>query len=243
MLFELITLFPSFYDSFFKTGLIAKAVNKGVLQYKIIGLRKYGEGRLKKVDATPYGGSQGMLIKEKTLASAYNLSSKNYLVNLSPRGKTLNNTIAKKLAKKQNLTIVCGHYEGLDQRFIDRYVDEEISIGDYILLGGETASLVLMEVIARYLEGFLGNPLSHQEESFENGLLENDQYTKPFSNQIPEVLISGNHKAIKSWTLLNGLIKTYQKRPDILKKKNLSLEEEIKLKNYFYNQFLHIAYK
>lgn len=234
MTFEIITLFPNFFNSFFKTGMINRAIRNGVINYKIVGMRKHGEGRLKKVDDTPYGGTEGMLIKKNILENCLKECRGDHVVYLSPRGSLLNRNKVKSLSQRDSLILICGHYEGVDQRFVDRYSDEEISIGDYILSGGETASLVLMEAVSRYLNGFMGNPLSTRNESFESQRLEHDQFTKPYTSDIPRVLVSGNHQKIEKWKRESALISTYKQRPDLLKRKSLKLDDEEIIKNYFY---------
>lgn len=246
MLFEIITLNPLLFESFFKTGLMKRAVANQVLSYTLLGLRKYGEGRLKKVDDTPYGGNAGMLLKTNVLGECLAECKGEQVVLMSPRGKVLTRSVVKSLLAKNVLTFISGYYEGVDQRFIDKYVDEEISIGDYVLVNGDLACQVVIEAISRYLPGFMNNPGSVIDESFEDGLLEYDQYTKPLVARnecdqdegvtVPTVLQSGNHQAIRDWNHRSALINTYRRRPDLFKKKNLNKNQENLIKGYFYNQ-------
>ncbi len=235
MHFQIITLFPYYFNCFFRNGLMARAIQKGIIDYTIVNLRKFGEGAHQQVDDVPFGGKGGMLLKEKVLKNSKKSLKNHWTIFLSPQGKKLTAALAKELAEKPSLTFICGHYEGVDQRFIDQEVDQEISIGDYVLFQGESAAVVLMEVIARYLKGFLGNANSSKEESFENGLLEHDQFTRPYDQRVPEVLVSGHHQAIKNWKKNNQIFKTLFNRPQLFKEANLSEEEERIFKQYIYN--------
>ncbi len=234
MHFQIITLYPLFFNYFFKTGLMHRAVREARLKYTILNLKKYGLGKHKKIDGAPFGGGGGMLIKKEVLAKSLKSQPSGWVVLLSPRGKQLTPALGKKLARKPFITFVCGHYEGVDQRFIDEEVDEEISLGDYVLFQGESAAMVVMEVVVRYLDGFLGNEKSALEDSFENGLLEQDQYTRPNDERVPQVLVGGHHRKIEIWRRNNQIFNTLFRRPKMFKEATLLMEEECEFKRYLY---------
>ena len=190
----------------------------------------------KKVDDTPYGGGAGMVMEPTVVYDAYcSVKEPNAkVIYMSPQGKTLNQQMVQDLAKEENIILLCGHYEGIDQRVIDEIVDEEISIGDYVLTGGELPAMVLIDSVSRYVEGVLKED-SIQEESFTNGLLEYPQYTRPeifLGKRVPEVLLSGHHENIKEWRRNQSIINTYLKRPDLLKEIKLSDKEQKMLSEY-----------
>jgi tRNA (guanine37-N1)-methyltransferase len=221
--FNIITLFPDFFSSPFSTGLPGKAVESGILQINLLDLRKFSDDRFKRCDDYPYGGGSGMVLGAlplmKALESLENTGAMNILP--SPGGSLLNQEMVKTLKEKESITIICGHYEGIDQRVIDKYVDMEISVGDYILSGGEFAALVLVDSIARYIPGFMSNSDSLTDESFEDNLIEYPQYTRPEiagEMKVPDVLLSGNHQEIREWRLNASIEKTRRKRPDLYRK-------------------------
>ncbi len=230
MTIDIVTLFPSFFDSPLKESLLGKAQEKGIFEINLVNLRDWGQGSHKQVDDTPYGGGAGMVIKADVLAAALKkLKKENSLVILTdPAGKLFKQQTAEELSKKDHLIIICGRYEGVDARFKDKYVDLELSIGDYILNGGEVAALTVIEAITRLLPGMLGSEESSQEESFsqttlKNGqkvrLLEYPQYTRPEEfegEKVPDVLLSGNHQEISNWRAKQALDKTKKERPDLL---------------------------
>lgn len=224
MKFRILTLFPEMFESFMNTSIIGRAVEKGKIIVECENIRDYSTNKHKKVDDYPFGGGAGMVMGIQPLKDALlagEQSAKHLTVYLSPRGQTLTQEKAHALAQYQSLTLICGHYEGIDQRFIDHYVDEEISIGDYILTGGELGAMVLVDTVSRLLDDVLQNDLSAEEESFTQFLLEYDQYTRPavFEGlEVPPVLLSGNHKVIEEWRLENAILTTSKKRPDLLKK-------------------------
>ncbi len=222
MKFQILTLFPEFFESSFKAGILGRAIKNKLINIELIDIKKFVQkGRL---DDYPFGGGDGMLIcyepLKEALQSVKNLEKVAYL---SAQGKKWSAEKAKNYSKKyENLTLICGRYEGLDARFIKDFVDEEISIGDYILNGGETAALVLIESISRFLDGFLGNTESSKKESFECSLLEGPHWTRPRHIQghyIPEVIFSGNHEKIKRFRFYTSLLLTHLKRPDLLEGK------------------------
>jgi tRNA (guanine37-N1)-methyltransferase len=221
--FNIITLFPEFFSSPFATGLPGKAVKAGILKINLLDLRDFSEDRLRRCDDYPYGGGSGMVLSAlplmKAIESLEGESSLNILP--SPGGRLLDQEMVKSLGENESLTIICGHYEGVDQRIIDKYVDCEISVGDYILSGGEFAALVIIDSIARYIPGFMSNADSLSEESFENSLIEYPQYTRPDiagDMRVPDVLLSGNHREIRNWRLKSSIEKTKKVRPDLYRK-------------------------
>jgi len=202
MKFDVLTLFPQMFDSI-KQSVIGKAVEKELIEINTINIRDFSKDKHKKVDDTPYGGGAGMVIKPDVVYDAYkSVVDKNAkVIYMSPQGNKLSQKKVEDLSKKEHLIILCGHYEGIDQRVIDEIVDEEISIGDYVLTGGEIPAMVLIDSVSRYVKGVLKEE-SIEEESFSNGLLEYPQYTRPeiFEGiSVPEVLLSGHHENINKW--------------------------------------------
>ncbi len=235
MKFDVLTLFPEMFD-LMKQSIMGRAMEKNLIQINLINMRDFSKNKHKKVDDTVYGGGAGMLIKPDIVYDAYQSvkSEKAKVIFLSPQGKTFNQQKVLELAKEEHLILLCGHYEGIDQRVIDKIVDEEISIGDYVLTGGELPAMVLMDSISRYVEGVLSND-SKLEESFSNGLLEYPQYTRPevFEDQkVPEVLLSGHHEKIEKWRREEALKKTFRKRPDLLETIELSENDKKILKDF-----------
>lgn len=221
MKYYFLTLFPDLFHPYFSDSMMKRAVDKGVLSYEVIDIRDYSGNKHKKVDDYPYGGGAGMVMAAPPVAEALK-SIADYkahpVIHLSPGGKTFTQKDGEALSQEKGLIFVCGHYEGIDARFIDKYVTAEYSIGDYVLTGGELPALTMADCIARHLPGFLGNDDSLREESFENDLLEYPQYTRPpvFEElSVPEVLLSGNHKAIADWRREEAIKKTEAKRPDL----------------------------
>lgn len=224
MRFDVLTLFPEMFD-LLNTSILGKAQEKKIIDINIINIRDFSKDKHKKVDDTPYGGGAGMVIRPDVVYDAYNSieGRKNAkVIYLSPQGKTLNQEKVESLAKENHLILLCGHYEGIDQRVLDEIVDEEISIGDYVLTGGELPSMVLIDSVSRYVEGVITKE-SINEESFSNGLLEYPQYTRPeifLDKKVPEVLISGHHENINKWRKEQSENITKIKRPDLLVNKN-----------------------
>ena len=222
MKFDILTLFPEMFSSM-NASIIGKALEKKLLTINVINIRNFSKDKHKKVDDTPYGGGAGMIMKPDVVYDAYlSVKSENSkVIYLSPKGKTLNQEKVKELSKEKHLILLCGHYEGIDQRVLDEIVDEEISIGDYVLTGGELPAMVLIDSVSRYIKGVITEE-SIQEESFSNGYLEYSQYTRPevfLNKKVPEVLLSGHHENIKKWRDEEALKITKKNRPDLLKKK------------------------
>ena len=235
MKFDVLTLFPEMFSAL-DESIIGRGKEKGLIDINLINIRDLSKDKHKKVDDTPYGGGAGMVIKPDVVYNAYSSVKSNNakVIYMSPQGKTLNQQIVQDLAKEENIILLCGHYEGIDQRVIDEIVDEEISIGDYVLTGGELPAMVLIDSVSRYVKGVLKED-SVEEESFTNGLLEYPQYTRPetfLGKSVPDVLISGHHENVRKWRKKQEIINTYLKRPDLLKEINLSYEEREVLKEY-----------
>ena len=229
MKFSILTLFPEMFEPI-KQSIIGRAVNNNKLLIEVINIRDYAQNKHNQVDDTPYGGGAGMVMKPDVVSRAISaVKLKNSkVIYMSPKGKTLTQSKVVELSKFEHIVILCGHYEGIDQRVIDKYVDEEISIGDYVLTGGELPSMALVDSVARYVDGVLADE-STNEESFSQGLLEYPQYTRPevFEGlDVPEVLKNGNHKEIAKWRRKMSIIETKNKRPDLLKNIELSDEEK-----------------
>ena len=221
MKFDILTLFPEMFEGI-KQSIIGKAIEKDLIEINLINIRDFSKDKHKKVDDTPYGGGAGMVLRPDVVYDAYSsIKSDNAkVIYLSPKGKTLNQEKVKELANEKHIILLCGHYEGIDQRVLDEIVDEEISIGDYVLTGGEIPAMVLIDSVSRYVDGVITKE-SVEEESFSNGLLEYPQYTRPemfLDKKVPEVLLSGHHENIRKWREEKSLEITRHNRPDLLKK-------------------------
>ena len=223
LLARVFTLYPEFFPGPLGKGLYGKALSEKIWKLDTINIRDYATDKHKTVDDTTYGGGSGMLIKPDVLANSLdkNLNSKERIIYLSPKGKLFNQKLAKELSKERSINLICGHFEGVDQRVIESRNIEEVSIGDFVLSGGESAAFVMLDSIIRLLPGVLGNETSAEEESFENGLLEYPQYTKPQiweEKTVPDVLLSGDHAKIKDWRLSQSEAITRDRRPDLWQK-------------------------
>jgi tRNA (guanine37-N1)-methyltransferase len=220
---QVFTLYPEFFPGPLSKGLYGKALEKNLWSLKVVNIRDATDDKHKTVDDTPYGGGSGMLLKADVLAKSLdnNKNKDEKIIYLSPKGKKFDQSFAQELAKQKSVSFICGHFEGVDERILSTRNIQEVSIGDYILSGGETASFVIIDSILRLLPGVLGNENSKVEESFENGLLEYPQYTKPQiweEKSVPEVLLSGDHSKIKHWRLSQSEAITRVRRPDLWQK-------------------------
>ena len=222
MKISVLTLFPEMFDSL-KHSILKRAIESKALQIEFYNIRDYSKDPHKKCDDYSFGGGEGMVMMPQPVYDALKAADsgrKAHRVYLSPKGHRFNQSLAKDLSKLPHLVLLCGHYEGLDQRIIDYYIDQEISIGDYVLTGGELAAQVVIDCIARLLPGVLGNDQSAKFESFENNLLEYPHYTRPrvfMGHSVPEVLLSGNHQEIQKWREMQSKLLTKKLRPDLLK--------------------------
>ena len=235
MKFKILTLFPEIFPGPLKYSLIGKALKKKLFTIETVNIRDFSEKKSKSVDDTPYGGGAGMVIKadimHRALESAKkNLECKSKVIFLSPGGKQLNTELIGDLVKIKELILICGKYEGIDDRFLKKNKIEEISVGDYVLSGGEIASFILIDTCVRLIPEVLGNKNSLKSESFQNHLLEYPQYTKPYNwegMKVPEILLNGNHREISDWRLKKSIEKTKKIRPDLIIKFNKSKKEEV----------------
>jgi len=222
MRIDILTLFPEMFESL-EASLLGKAQEKGLIEINVINIRDFSEDKHKKCDDYPFGGGSGMLMTPQPIYSALTSIKgyeKAYKIYLSPRGTVYSQQKVKELANFDHLILLCGHYEGVDQRIIDLLIDEEISIGDYVLTGGELPAMVIVDSVSRFLPGVLGNGESVEDESFSNGLLEYPQYTRPaefMGIKVPEVLLSGHHQKVDEWRKEESEKITKKRRPDILK--------------------------
>ena len=240
MRIDIITLFPEMCEAFLSESIIGKTRKKGVVEFACHQLRNYAFDKHRRVDDTTYGGGMGMLMKAEPIALCFEdicrqLQKRPHFIYMSPKGKVLTQNRVKELAELENIVILCGHYEGVDQRVIDEYIDEEISIGDYVLTGGELPALVLADSISRMIPEVLTNDLCFEEESHYNGLLEYPQYTKPYEwrgKTVPDVLISGHHANINKWRRERSLEETAKNRPDMLEKAELTDKEKKYISEY-----------
>ena len=220
---RIFTLYPELFPGPFSQGLYGKALNEKIWNLEIVNIRDFANDKHKTVDDTPNGGGFGMLMRPDVLANSLDkkIKSTEKIIYLSPKGKLFNQNMARKLSKEKTINLICGHFEGVDQRLIESRGIEEISIGDFILSGGEAASFIVLDSILRLIPGIIGNNKSISDESFENNLLEYPQYTKPQiweKKGIPEVLLSGDHAKIKDWRLSQSEAITRDRRPDLWQK-------------------------
>ena len=236
MNYNIITIFPELINMFAKTGFIKRAIEKDYIDMNIIDLRSYSDNKHNRVDDKSYGGGPGMVMQYEPIHSSIkDIKNKGSILYLSPQGEPLTQQKLKNLSLQDNLTILCGRYEGVDQRVIDNLVDEEVSIGDYVISGGESASMVLIEGITRLIPGVVDDIESIKQDSFQAGVLDHPHYTKPENIKgmaIPDVLVSGNHQKIEIWRRKHSLGATWLKRPELLKNVKLSKEDDKLLKEY-----------
>ncbi len=240
MKFHVMTLFPEMVEQAFHNSIMKRAAEQGLISLETVNIRDYTLNQHGKVDDYPYGGGAGMLMQAQPVYDCYQavargLKEKTRVIYLSPRGRVFHQGLAKELAAEEELVFLCGHYEGVDQRVLDEIVTDEISIGDYVLTGGEIAAVVVMDAVARLVPGVLSNEASASEESHEGHLLEYPQYSRPEvwrDKQVPEVLLSGHHENIRKWRREQSVIATARQRPDLLAAADLSEEEKKLAKQY-----------
>ena len=233
MRFDVMTLFPQMMDDICSQSIIGRAVSAGIIEVNTHNIRNYSADKHRKTDDTPYGGGMGMLMTAQPVIDCYRsfknaCHSNSRVIYMSPKGSILTHKKCIELSKYENIVILCGHYEGIDQRIIDTIVDEEISIGDYILTGGELPAAILIDSVSRLIPGVLSDSVCYEDESIAGGLLEYPQYTKPYDfegNTVPDVLLEGNHDRINAWRRHKALEETLLKRPDLLKNADLSKED------------------
>ena len=227
---NILTIFPEIFETL-RVGVVSKTIKKKLLSIDTFDIRKNSINKHNQIDSKPYGGGEGMVIMAEPLVKTLldiKKTQRGKVLYLSPQGKKINQKKIISLSSEKNLTLICGRYEGIDQRVIEKYVDEEISIGDFILSGGEYAAICLIDAISRTIPGTLGNKDSYLKDTFSNGLLKGYVYTKPEifeSMHVPKVLLSGNHKEIEKWKSENSLLQTFLRRPDLLDKKKLSKKQ------------------
>ncbi len=228
MRFDIITIFPEMFQSVFRAGVVKKALDKGIVEVNVHNLRDFASGKHKQVDDRPFGGGQGMVLKPEPIFAAVEkirCEKEAPVFMLSPQGRKFDFRLAEELAKHPQIILICGRYEGVDERVIQNLATDEISIGDYVLTGAEPAAIVLIDAISRYIPHVVGKADSVKHDSFQDGLLDFSYYTRPRDfrrMKVPQVLFSGDHKKIESWRRKKSLEKTWRLRPDLLKNKKLS---------------------
>ena len=234
MNFHILTLFPDMVMDGLNTSIIGRAVNNGLLSIEAVNIRVYAFNKHQSVDDYPYGGGAGMLMQAEPVYQAYEavagkLGKKPRLVYLSPQGHTFNQQMAEKLAQEEELILLCGHYEGIDERVLEEIVTDYVSIGDYVLTGGELPAMVMVDAISRLVPGVLHNDVSAEFESFQDNLLEYPQYSRPevwHDKSVPKVLLSGHHANIEKWRREQSILRTKKRRPDLLEKCELTEAEK-----------------
>ncbi len=230
--FYVLTLFPEMIDAALSHSIIGRAVNEGIINVEAVNIRDFSKDKHRHVDDYPYGGGAGMVMQPQPIYDAYKSieekAGKARVIYMSPQGKRFNQKIAEELSKEESVILLCGHYEGVDERIIEEIVTDEISIGDFVLTGGELAAAAIIDAVSRLVPGVLNKEESHEIESFSDGLLEYPQYTRPpvfMGREVPEVLLSGHHANIDKWRREQSIIRTYQKRPDMLDEAVLTAKE------------------
>ena len=240
MNFHILTLFPEMVMDGLNTSIIGRAQSKGLLSVEAINIRDFAENKHNRVDDYTYGGGAGMLMQAGPVYGAYQsvvekANSKPRVIYLSPQGQTFSQAKAEELAKEEELIFLCGHYEGIDERVLEEIVTDYVSIGDYVLTGGELPAMVMIDAISRLIPGVLHNDVSAEFESFQDNLLEYPQYTRPeewHGKKVPEILLSGHHANVEKWRREQSIIRTAERRPDLLEKANLSQKEKEFAKKY-----------
>ena len=229
MKIDILSLFPEMFEPL-KQSIIGRAEEKELIDINFINIRDFSKNKHKKVDDTPYGGGAGMVMQADVVYDAYKSinDSNAKVIYMSPQGNVLNQKKVEQLSKEEHLIILCGHYEGIDERVIEEIVTDEISLGDFVLTGGELAAITIIDAVSRLVPGVLGKEESFEDESFSEGLLEYPQYTRPpvfMGREVPEVLLSGHHGNVAKWRREQALIRTAKKRPDLLKKAVLTKQD------------------
>ncbi|MBM7854371.1 tRNA (guanine37-N1)-methyltransferase [Desulfohalotomaculum tongense] len=247
MRIDILTLFPEMFTGPFDTSIIKRARDRGILNIHTFNIRDFSQNKHRTVDDTPYGGGAGMVMQAEPIFKALEhlrelQEDLGRVIMMCPQGMPFNQDLAKELAQEERLVLLCGHYEGIDERVREKLVTDEISIGDYVLTGGELPAMVVVDAVARMIPGVLGEMASAEADSFYNGLLDHPHYTKPRVYQgmeVPEVLLSGHHKKIDRWRRRQSLLRTLERRPELLKEVNLSAEDREVL-GAVYNQLQEI---
>lgn len=243
MKFHVMTLFPEMIEDATKVSILGRAINNDLISIDAINIRDFSENKHMKVDDYPYGGGAGMVMQAMPIYKAYqsiidkrqNKNKKPRVLYMTPQGKVFNQKMAEELAKEDELIFLCGHYEGIDERVLEEIVTDNVSIGDFVLTGGEMPSLMMIDAISRLVPGVLHNDVSAEFESFQDNLLEYPQYSRPeevLGRKVPDVLLSGHHGNIEKWRREQSIIRTYERRPDLLEKANLSDKEKEFLEKY-----------
>ena len=232
MNFHVLTLFPEMIENAMSYSVIGRAVKEGIIKIYAVNIRDFSKNKQRHVDDYPYGGGAGMVMQPQPVYDAYkslNVKEGTRVLYMTPQGKPFNQEIVSELAVEEELVILCGHYEGIDERVIEEIVTDEISMGDFVLTGGEIPAMAVIDSVSRLKKGVLGKEESFMEESFSNGLLEYPQYTRPpvfMGRSVPDILLSGHHKNIDTWRHRQSLIRTMEKRPDILKSIQLNKDDK-----------------
>jgi tRNA (guanine37-N1)-methyltransferase len=234
MNYHILTLFPEMVENGLNTSIIGRAVNKGILSVEAINIRDYTKEKHGHVDDAPYGGGAGMVMQAEPICDAYDalcerIGKRPRVLYMTPQGKVFNQSIAEELAKEEDLVFLCGHYEGIDERALELIVTDQLSVGDYVLTGGELPAMIMIDCISRLIPGVLNKAVSAEIESFHDNLLEYPQYTRPEEYKgmkVPDVLLSGHHANIEKWRREQSIQRTLERRPDLLKDANLSKKEK-----------------
>ena len=229
MKIDILSLFPEMFDGFLKTSIIKRAIDKEVVDIQIHNFREFTHDKHKHVDDYPYGGGAGMVMQPEPIYACYQdivgkMDKKPRVIYMTPQGRVFSQEIAEELSKEESLIFLCGHYEGIDERVLDEIVTDHLSIGDYVLTGGELPAMVMIDTIARLVPGVLNNSESAEYDSFQDGLLEYPQYTRPeiwHDKQVPEVLLSGHHGNIEKWRRQQSLKRTFERRPELLEQEEV----------------------
>ena len=234
MKFDILTIFPEIFNTVLGSSIIGRAQESGLITVTAHNIRDYSKDKHKKTDDYPYGGGNGLVMLAQPIYDAYqavirDLDYKPHFIYMSPQGRPLNQKLVEELSVHRHIILLCGHYEGVDERILAELVDEEVSIGDYVLTGGELPAMVLVDAISRTIPGVLSNEASYEEESHKDGVLEYPQYTRPYDfmgKLVPEVLLSGHHANINKWRRLQALKRTRERRPDLFVKLELTMEDK-----------------